>query len=308
MKSTATPISHEEHPETNPTRNFRNITSMQPKRRRKRSFTVKQTVAFIALCFMALLFIMPFFWMLSTSLKSPEEVSSKNVTLFPEELRWSNFIDALDAAPFLGYIGNSLIVSILAVALTVFINCLAGYAFAKYSFKGRNFLFLMVLSTLMIPVQITMVPNFFILKELDWINSYAGLIVPRAAEAFGLFLARQYILNIPNSLIEAARIDGASEFKIFTKVILPNIKPLIAVLVIFTFMWRWNELAWPLIVVSEKSMYTVQLGLAMVKGEHYIEWTQIMPLTLLSIIPILLVFLFFQRYFIQGFVGSGMKE
>lgn len=246
--------------------------------------------------------------MLSTALKSPSEVTAKDIQLFPDKLNWSNFSDALDAAPFAGYVGNSLIVSIMAVILTVFINCLAGYAFAKYRFKGRNFLFMLVLSTLIIPVQITMVPNFYILKYLDWINSYAGLIVPRAAEAFGLFLARQYIMNIPDSLIESARMDGAGEFTIFRKIILPNVKPLIAVLVIFTFMWRWNELAWPLIAVSEQSMYTVQLGLAMVKGEHFIDWPQLMSLTLLSIIPILIVFLIFQRYFIKGMVNSGMKE
>ncbi|SDN09737.1 alpha-1,4-digalacturonate transport system permease protein [Fictibacillus solisalsi] len=269
---------------------------------------IKTTVIFLVLCGMAFLFLLPFIWMLSTALKTPAEVTAKDTHIIPDKLMWSNFSDALHAAPFAGYVGNSLIVSILAVILTVFINCLAGYAFAKYKFRGRNILFLMILSTLIIPVQITMIPNFYILKYLGWINSYAGLIVPRAAEAFGLFLARQYIMNIPDSLIEAARIDGASEFKIFRKVILPNIKPLIAVLVIFTFMWRWNELAWPLIAVSEQSMYTVQLGLAMLKGEHFINWTQLMSLTLLSVIPILIVFLIFQRYFIKGMVGSGMKE
>ena len=246
--------------------------------------------------------------MLSTALKSPAEAVSNDIHIIPETFVWSNFSNALKAAPFLGYVGNSLIVAFFAVILTVFINCLAGFAFAKYEFKGRNVLFMMVLSTLMIPVQIIMVPNFYILKELEWLNTYSGLIIPRAAEAFGLFLARQYMMNIPNELIEAARIDGASEFKIFTKVVLPNVKPLIAVLIIFTFMWRWNDLIWPLIVVSDKAMYTVQLGLAIVKGEHYINWTILMCLTLLSIIPILIVFLLFQRYFVQGMANSGMKE
>ena len=273
-----------------------------------RNLNVKTISIFLVLSVAAFLFLLPFIWMLSTALKSPSEVTAKDIQLFPDKLNWSNFSDALDAAPFAGYVGNSLIVSIMAVILTVFINCLAGYAFAKYRFKGRNFLFMLVLSTLIIPVQITMVPNFYILKYLDWINSYAGLIVPRAAEAFGLFLARQYIMNIPDSLIESARMDGAGEFTIFRKIILPNVKPLIAVLVIFTFMWRWNELAWPLIAVSEQSMYTVQLGLAMVKGEHFIDWPQLMSLTLLSIIPILIVFLIFQRYFIKGMVNSGIKE
>ncbi|MFT8322714.1 MAG: carbohydrate ABC transporter permease [Bacillus sp. (in: firmicutes)] len=269
---------------------------------------IKNKLIFLLLSCAAILFLTPFLWMVSTALKTPAEVQSKEVHIFPETMQWGNFSDALQAAPFAGYVGNSVIVTVCAVLLTVFINCLAGFAFAKYKFKGRNLLFIMVLSTLMIPVQITMIPNFFILKEVGWLNSYAGLIVPRAAEAFGLFLARQYMMNIPDSLLEAARIDGASEFKIFVKVILPNIKPLLAVLVIFTSMWRWNELAWPLIAVSEKSMYTVQLGLASLKGEHYVEWTQLMSLTLLSLIPMLLVFFFFQRFFIKGLVNSGMKE
>lgn len=275
---------------------------------RLKSGSVKTAVIFIVLCITASFFLLPFIWMISTALKTPAEAAGGDIHIIPKTFMWSNFFDALNAAPFMGYVGNTMIVAVFSVIMTVFINCLAGYAFAKYDFKGRNVLFLMVLSTLMIPTQIIMVPNFYILKELEWLNTYTGLIVPRGAEAFGLFLARQYIMNIPNELIEAARMDGAGEFKIFTKVVLPNVKPLIAVLVIFTFMWRWNDLIWPLITISEKSMYTVQLGLAMVKGEHYIDWTILMCLTLLSIIPIMIVFLLFQRYFVQGMATSGMKE
>ncbi|MBB6285326.1 carbohydrate ABC transporter permease [Geobacillus subterraneus] len=272
------------------------------------SSNVKKSLSFLILSIASILFLFPFIWMLSTALKQPAEAVSGDIHIIPKKWMWSNFVEALHVAPFLGYVGNTLIVCFFAVILTVFINCLAGYAFAKYSFPGRNILFLMILSTLMIPAQIIMVPNFFILKKLEWINTYSGLIVPRAAEAFGLFLARQYMITIPNELIEAARIDGAGEFTIFRRVVLPNVKPLIAVLIIFTFMWRWNDLIWPLIVVSDESMYTVQLGLAMAKGEHYIDWTILMCLTLLSMIPMLLVFLIFQRYFVQGMVGSGMKE
>jgi alpha-1,4-digalacturonate transport system permease protein len=264
-------------------------------------------LVFVLLCLLSGIFLIPFLWMLSTALKSPAEAVSKNIHIIPEQWMWSNFLNALTVAPFLGYVANTLIVAFFAVILTVFINCLAGYAFAKYNIVGRNLLFMMVLSTLMIPVQIIMIPNFFILKELSWINTYIGLIVPRAAEAFGLFLARQFMLSIPTELIEASRIDGSGEFGTFLKVILPNVKPLIAVLTIFTFMWRWNDLIWPLIVVSDKSMYTVQLGLAVVKGQYFIDWTVLMCLTLLSIVPILIVFLIFQRYFVQGMVSSGLK-
>jgi len=262
---------------------------------------------FAVICAASLLFLMPFIWMLSTALKSPAEAVSRNIRIIPEKIMWSNFAEALNAVPFMGYVGNSLIVAASAVVLTVFINCLAGYAFAKYNFKGKNVLFIMILSTLMIPVHIIMIPNFFILKNLGWLNTYVGLVVPRAAEAFGLFLARQFIKEIPDEMIEAARIDGAGEFAIFRKIIVPNIGPLIAVLIIFTFMWRWNDLIWPLIVLTKHEMYTVQLGLAIAKGEHFINWNILMCLTLMSIIPIMIVFVFFQRYFVQGFAHSGLK-
>jgi len=152
-----------------------------------------------------------------------------------------------------------------------------------------------------------MVPEFFIVSKLGWVNSWWGVLVPRAAEAFGLFMVRQFMVSIPDELLEAARLDGASEFTIFRKVVLPLSWPVVAVLTIFTFMWRWNDFAWPLMVLQERSSYTVPLGLSLMKGQYYTDWTGMMGMSLLSIIPMLLVFIFFQRYFVQGIASTGMK-
>ena len=152
-----------------------------------------------------------------------------------------------------------------------------------------------------------MVPEFFIVSKLGWVNSWWGVLVPRAAEAFGLFMVRQFMVSIPDELIEAARLDGAGEFTIFRKVVLPLSWPVVAVLTIFTFMWRWNDFAWPLVVLQERSSYTVPLGLSLMKGQYYTDWTGMMGMSLLSIVPMLLVFIFFQRYFVQGIASTGMK-
>ncbi|MFV0414609.1 MAG: carbohydrate ABC transporter permease [Oscillospiraceae bacterium] len=184
---------------------------------------------------------------------------------------------------------------------------MAGYAFAKYKFKGREFMFIIVLSTLMIPVQVTMIPNYIIMSRLKLLNTYAGLILPTCAEAFGLFLSRQFMSDIPNELIEAARIDGTSEFQIFRKIILPNSKSLMSVLIIFTVMWRWNDFQWPLIILSKAEMYTVQISLAMLRGSQYINWNTMMATSLISILPILIIFLIFQKQFVQGIASTGLK-
>ena len=159
----------------------------------------------------------------------------------------------------------------------------------------------------MIPLQVTMVPNFIIASKLGIRNSYVGLILPPCAEAFGLFMARQFIEEIPNELLEAGRIDGATEFGIFSKIVLPNVKPLISVLAIFTVMWRWNDLQWPLIMVSKDQYYTVQLGLSMLNGSQYVNWNDLMSASLISTIPIVIVFLIFQKQFVQGMASSGIK-
>jgi alpha-1,4-digalacturonate transport system permease protein len=245
--------------------------------------------------------------MFATAIRPRKELFSGEFNLFPSELVWGNFSEAWGKLPFTQFYINSIVIAVVAVAVTVFINLLAGYTFAKYEFPGRNVLFLLLISTLMIPIQVIMVPEFLIVSQLGWVNTYAGVIAPRAAEAFGIFMVRQFMVSIPDELLEAARLDGASEFKIFLRVVLPLSWPVIAVLTIFTFMWRWNDFAWPLVVLQERSTYTVPLGLNLMKGQFFTDWTGIMSMSLVSILPMLLVFIFFQRYFIQGMATTGMK-
>ena len=255
----------------------------------------------------ALIMVFPLYWMFATAIRPREELFSGEFRLLPSDLVWSNFSQAWGKLPFALFYLNSILIALIAVAATVFINLLAGYTFAKYEFPGRNILFLLLISTLMIPIQVIMVPEFLIVSALGWVNTYAGVIAPRAAEAFGIFMVRQFMVSIPDELIEAARLDGAGEFKIFWKVILPLSWPVVAVLTIFTFMWRWNDFAWPLVVLQDREAYTVPLGLNLMKGQFFTDWTGIMSMSLVSILPMLVVFIFFQRYFIQGIASTGIK-
>src|SRR5215216_830080 len=255
----------------------------------------------------ALVVAFPLYWMFATAVRPKKEIFSGGLDLVPSTFVWSNFSDAWNKLPWDQFYINSIAIAAIAVPVTVFINLLAGYTFAKYKFPGRDILFLLMISTLMIPIQVIMVPEFLIVAKLGWVNTWWGVLVPRAAEAFGLFMVRQFMVSIPDELIEAARLDGAGEFTIFRRVVLPLSWPVIAVLYIFTFMWRWNDFAWPLVVLQEQSAYTVPLGLNLMQGQYFTDWTGLMSMSLLSIIPMMLVFIFFQRYFIQGIASTGLK-
>ena len=255
----------------------------------------------------ALIVVFPLYWMFATAVRPKKEIFGGGFDLVPSTFVWSNFSDAWNKLPWDQFYINSIAIAAIAVPVTVFINLLAGYTFAKYKFPGRDILFLLMISTLMIPIQVIMVPEFLIVAKLGWVNTWWGVLVPRAAEAFGLFMVRQFMVSIPDELIEAARLDGAGEFAIFRKVVLPLSWPVIAVLSIFTFMWRWNDFAWPLVVLQEQSAYTVPLGLSLMQGQYFTDWTGLMSMSLLSIIPMMLVFIFFQRYFIQGIASTGLK-
>lgn len=248
----------------------------------------------------------PLYWMFATAVRPPLE-DATGFDLVPESFAWGNIAAAWERLPWLRFYVNSFVIVVIAVPITVGINLIAGYAFAKYRFPGRDVIFLLILSTLMIPIQVVMVPEFLIVNEIGWVDSWWGVAIPRAAEAFGLFMVRQFMRSIPDELIESARLDGAGEFQIFRTIILPLSWPVIAVLTIFTFMWRWNDFAWPLVVLQDQSAYTVPLGLNLMKGQFYADWTGIMAMSLISIVPMLVVFAFFQRYFIQGIASSGFK-
>ncbi|MDQ0468558.1 carbohydrate ABC transporter permease [Labrys wisconsinensis] len=261
----------------------------------------------IVLALGAVVMLFPIYWIFATAVRPSEELFAPGMHLIPSRFVWSNFATATQRVPFWSWTLNSLMISVLAVVLTVFINLLCGYAFAKLDFVGRNVLFLAIIGTLTIPIQVIIVPVFLIVAEMGLVNTWWGVILPRAAEALGIFMARQFMLSIPNELIEAARLDGASEFRIFRSVVLPNAKPIIAVLIIFNFMWRWNDFALPLVILSDEAKQTLQLGVNLMKGQYYTEWNNVAALALLSLVPILVIFIFFQRYIVQGIASTGLK-
>nr|WP_231126400.1 carbohydrate ABC transporter permease [Motilibacter aurantiacus] len=256
---------------------------------------------------LAVVMAFPLLWMLLTAVSPDRDLNSADLRFWPSVLRLDNFSRAWNSLPFSTWLVNSVAIALVAVVITVAINLVAGFVLAKMRFTGRSVLLLVIVSTLMIPVQVLMIPQFRIVAELGWVNTYWAVIIPRAAEAFGIFLSRQFMLAIPDELIDAARVDGAGTLRILRSVILPLCKPLIAVLVIFTFMYRWNEFAWPLIVLKDQGLYTLPIGLTFLQGQYTTDYSGLMAMALVSALPMLVVFLVFQRYLVEGISTTGLK-
>lgn len=261
-------------------------------------------VFLIGLC---LLMLIPFFWMISTSLKQAVEVFRVPIQWIPETPQWQNYPEGLARRDFGRYFLNSTVVAVTVTASTLFFASLAGFGLAKYDFLGRNVIFVGILSTLMIPFQVIMIPVFLLVRDLGWLDTYTGLIVPQAMTAFGVFLVRQYVITLPDSLLDAARIDGASEPGIFFRIILPLCKPVLSVLAIFTFRSSWDSLLWPLIVISTDRLRTLPLGLSMFISDYDIEDHLMMAVAVAASLPVFILFMAAQKYFTEGIAISGMK-
>jgi alpha-1,4-digalacturonate transport system permease protein len=218
-----------------------------------------------------------------------------------------NYIDGVQSFEFATYFRNSVVVTLFATILTLLVNSMAAFALAKYRFRGRNAIFLIMISTLMVPLSVVLVPVFLVITRVGWNNNLLGVIVPGAATPTGVFLLRQYMLTIPDDLIDAARIDGASEWRIYSQVILPLSRPALAVLTIFSVMWRWNDFLWPLVVLSRSEVFTLQVGLQSFQGQLNIQWHLILAMTVLTLLPITIVFAFLQRNITTGIATTGMK-
>ena len=275
--------------------------------RRPRAGAPRSARRLLLLVPLGLVMAFPLYWMVATAFAPARDLQAAGLRLWPTALVGGNFSRPWSELPFLQWFGNSAAIAVVSVLLTVSINLLAGYVLAKHRFSGRNVVFLVLLSTLMIPVQVLMVPQFRIVADLGWLNTYWAVIVPRAAEAFGVFLARQYMLAIPDDLIDAARLDGASSFRVFRSIVLPLCRPLIAVLVVFTFMYRWNEFAWPLIVLRAQELYTVPIGLAFLQGQYSTDYAALMAMALVAVLPVLVVFAVFQRFLVEGIATTGLR-
>lgn len=271
----------------------------------KRVLNILKYIFAILIC---LIFLIPVAWVIICSFKNNTELYQWPLVVFPTQPTLGNYILAFEKGNFGLYFYNSMVVTIVATIITVLINTAAGFGLAKYEFKGRDALLVAFISTLMIPLEVIMIPIFTVIRTLGLYNSLWGIIIPPAATPTGLFIMRQYLLSIPDELLHAARIDGASELYIFRKLILPMAKPVIAVLSIFSCMWRWNDFLWPLIVISNPEKFTIQLAISNFVGEFNVDWNSLLAMSVVTIIPLLFIFLIFQRQFVQGMITSGMKE
>lgn len=266
-----------------------------------------RALAYTLLIAVGITMIFPFFWMASTALKADHELYRLPPVFIPEVLQWSNFSEAWNSGPFNRYLFNTVLISVISTAATLFLASLGGVAFGKYNFRGKGILFAIILAVMMIPPQVTLIPNYLILRSLKWLNTYQGVIIPSIVSPFGIFLVRQYMHTIPNDLMDAARIDGCHEWGIFWRILLPLIKPVLGTLAIFSFTDSWNSFLWPLIIMDSTSMYTLQVGLAFFRGQHQVFPNLLMAANLVAIIPVLLLFVAAQRFFVQGIQFGGIK-
>jgi ABC-type glycerol-3-phosphate transport system permease component len=257
----------------------------------------------------AALFIIPFLWLVSTSLKGTEQIFAIPPKWIPEQAHWENYSQVFERMPFLLYFRNSVLVTVFSIVGVVASSSLVAYAFAHLRWPGRDKLFIFVIATMMLPLQVTMIPVFVIFKNLGWLNTFKPLIVPAflGGGAFNIFLMRQFFLTIPKELADAARIDGCSEFRIYWNIMLPLAKPALATVAILTFLFTWNDFLGPLIYLSDQMKSTLALGLTLFVGQFQTEWGLLMAASLLTLLPIIVIFFLFQRYFIQGFTMSGIK-
>ncbi|SDE38218.1 alpha-1,4-digalacturonate transport system permease protein [Paenibacillus sp. UNCCL117] len=262
---------------------------------------------YIALVLLAACWLFPVLWIVISSFKTNTDLYNFPPTFWPSPFTFEHFTAAFEKGNFGRYFMNSTIVTISSTILLLLINSMAGFALAKYRFKGDTILLVGFISTLMIPLEVIMIPIFKVLSFLGLFNTLLALIIPPAATPTGVFLIRQYLLTVPDELLEAARMDGASEWRIYSRIILPLCKPILAVLAIFSFMWRWDDFLWPLIGISDPSLYTVQLALSNFIGEYNVDWGSLLAMSVITMIPVLVVFIIFQRQFVSGMVTSGMK-
>ncbi len=267
-----------------------------------------QTLSITALLVVAsFLAVFPMLWMMSMSFMPAAEANAFPARLIPHHPTLANYAELFSRQRMGRYLLNSLLVATLAMVLSLAFNVTAGYAFAKLRFKGRDKLFQGLLAALVIPGQLTMLPLFFLLKTLHLLNSYVGVVLPFTASLFGIFLVRQYALGLPDEMLQAARVDGASEWQIFRRIVLPNLRPIMVTLGVFTFLGAWNDFLWPLIVLSDDHYYTLPLAIASLSQEHIQDAGMVMAGATVTILPVIILFLAMQRQYVRGLLPGSVK-
>jgi multiple sugar transport system permease protein len=280
------------------------VGSLNRQRQRQK---VLMVALYIVFGLVALTFTFPFFLMLSSAFKSSGEIMRIPPTLFPQEPSFKAFQTVIDEAPYFRWFFNSLLVSTTITGLVIFTCSLGGYIFAKFDFPGKNVIFVTLLATMMVPFPVLLIPTYLVVKNLGLVNSLWALIVPAMVSAFGIFLMRQFIAGIPSDLIEAARLDGASEFAIYARIIVPLARPPMAALGIFTFLGAWNDYLWPLIVINDIDRSTLPLALTFFNSQHAQRYDLVMAAATMAVIPVIIVFLIFQRQIVNALVLAGLK-
>ncbi|TDO50335.1 multiple sugar transport system permease protein [Kribbella sp. VKM Ac-2571] len=274
---------------------------------RERLFPGDRVAAYGVLVVLGLVTVLPLLYMIVLALQSDGEVQSGDPVLWPDHLQWQNFSRLFEAAPFGRFFVNSFVMAGAITVSHLIFDPLVGYVFAKLDFPGKRIAFVAVLSTLMVPFFVRMLPIYSIFAGLGWIDSYQGLIVPFLMDAYGIFLMRQFIRPLPDELIEAARVDGAGEFRIYLRVILPQCRPALAVLGLFTFVFQWNEFLWPLIATSRTEMRTLPIGLTLFNQEYFTQWNLTAAGALILFVPTAIFFVITQKFLVEGIALSGLK-
>ncbi len=279
------------------------------KKRQSKKFTIGRPLVYLILIIGGLMAMMPFIWMILATFKTGQEVRQIPPTFFPNEFTIENYITIFNdpQLPLGLFYRNSMIVAISNTVLVLLTSSLFGFIFAKYNFKGKRILFWFILATMMIPFQVTMIPGYLILVKLGLLNNLAGLIIPSAISAFGIFLVTQFARSIPNEMLDAARVDGASEWRIYRSIALPQLGPALATLGMLTFMFNWNAYLWPLIVLTEQEKRTLPIILTWYTTQHSNQIHLSMTASVLVVLPILFVFLLAQRWIVRGLTLSGLK-
>lgn len=284
------------------------MTTIKPKRWKYGHITVGRVISFVLLVFFAYIMLVPLIWTLGMSLKPDSEIYLK--TFWPSSPAFGNYVRAFNAVPFMQYVLNTAEYVLWDVAGVVISSVLVAYGFSRFNFKGKRVWFLILLSTMMLPDQVTMVPKFLMFREIGWVNTILPMVVPRwfAVNAFAVFMIRQYMSGIPRDFDEAASIDGAGSFRILTNIIIPMSKPAITAILIFTFLGTWSDFKNPLIYLYDSNKYTISLGLSFFKGLYKSQWNLLMAATLTSILPVFIIFIVFQKQIIDGIaISSGTK-
>ena len=280
--------------------------TVKTSRRRRRRSRFGRVASQILLTLVALVFLIPIIWMVLSALKPSAEVFTVPPTLFGSSVMFSNFAEAWNYLPFGRFILNTAFVAGIGTLITLLASAMSAYAFARLNFRFRGGLFVLYLSTLIVPQEVIVIPMFLVMQQLDWVNSYQALILPWAFTAFGTFLLRQFFLTIPIELEEAAKIDGAGHIRILSSIIIPISAPAIAVLAVFTFIAYWNSFLWPLIIISSTEKMTVPLGLQLFLGQQGQRWELLMAAATISMVPTVLLVLVLQKYLVRGIALSGL--